>query len=283
MITPRDIATPLSRITWRDGQTLTSSDLRDDQLYTDRLRYLHIRYQHQTWGVVDGLGIVSAGSRAIIVRPGYALDIEGRELLVPAFTRVATPPNIVASTTMYLVISWNTAGTACAATPNLSTLCPGVTNPLPLEGGLLSWKTVTEVRLGTDVLLARVLIAAGELASEIDTSVQRFAVTMNQPLIWSGSTLSGQTGWTDVTNTPLPEIQANVDISDGGFIATPALFAYLGGASPVASGFIPLANATGFTFVGRPNASLAGGATVNAATAESDGWTISWLAVELKG
>src|SRR6516162_9520492 len=89
MTTPRDLATPLSRITWRDGQTLASRDLREDQRYADQLRYLHIRYQHKTWGVVEGLGVFSSGGSAVEVVPGYALDIEGRELLLPAFTRVA--------------------------------------------------------------------------------------------------------------------------------------------------------------------------------------------------
>lgn len=283
MNTPRDLATPLARITWRDGQTLTSRDLRDDQFYIDRLRHLHIRYQHKTWGTVEGLSVSAAGSSAVVVRPGYALDIEGQELLIPAFTRVPAPPNITVSTTMYLVISRSTTPTGCAASPDLATLCPGVTNPLPIEQGLLSWKTVNEVRVGSDVLLARVLIANGSLASAIDMSVQRFAASMNQPLMWSGSTLSGQTGWTDGTNTLLPEIQANVDTSDGGFITTPAYFARVDGASPVAVGFITSAGATGFTFVVRPYAALTGGTAVNAATAESDGWTVTWLAVELKG
>jgi hypothetical protein len=283
MSTPRDIATPLTRITWRDGQTLASGDLRDDQIYTDRLRHLHIRYQHRTWGVVEGLAVGFAGSAAVLVRPGYALDIEGRELLVPVFTRVPTP-NIVASTTMYLVISWNTAAAGCAPTPDLATLCPGVRNPLPVEQGQLSWKTVTEVRVGTDVLLARVLIAAGRLASPIDMSVQRFAATMNQPLFWSGSTMAGQTGWVDETNTLLPEIRTDVDTSDGGFVSTHAYFVRLVGASEIAAGFVTNVAATKFRIVVRPHAAHAvGGATVTAAAAESAGWTVAWLAVELKG
>src|SRR5580698_8667996 len=102
--TPADLASPLQRVTWRDGQTLLSRDLRDDRSYTDRLRHLHIRYQHKTWGVVEGLNVGAVAGWAVVT-PGYALDKEGRELLLQSLTRVAAPANVVASTTMYLAIS----------------------------------------------------------------------------------------------------------------------------------------------------------------------------------
>jgi hypothetical protein len=283
MNTPRDLAIPLERITWRDGQTLTSSDLRDDQLLVERLRHLHIRYQHKTWGVVDGLQVIALGVSSIAVSKGYALDIEGRELLLPAVTRVAAPTNVAASRTMYLTISRNTTSTGCAGTPDLATLCPGVRNPIPIEQGLLSWKTVTEVRLGKDVLLARVLIAGGRVASAVDTSVQRFAATLDQPLIWSDATLAGQTGWTDAQD-PEPVIWATVDTSDAGFVATPAYFAHLAGTSQVTVGFISAASAASFTFVVRYTSTGPGaGGQTEAAAAESAGWIITWLGIELRG
>ena len=76
MITPHDIAIPLERITWRDGQTLLSRDLHDDQHYADRLRHLHIRYLHRTWGVVEGFEVFALARRGVI-GPGYAIDGDG--------------------------------------------------------------------------------------------------------------------------------------------------------------------------------------------------------------
>lgn len=271
MNTPRDLAIPFQRITWRDGQTLTSRDLRDDRNYGDRLRHLHIRYLHKTWGVVEGLNVTAAGGDAVSVSPGYALDLEGRELLLPMATRVATPPNVAASATIYLVLSQSTLFASCATAPDLTTLCPGVRNPLPLEAGTLSWKALTEVQLGDDVLLARVLIAGGNLASAIDTSIQRRAATMNQPRLWSDATPQGQTGWTDGMEKPLQEIRATVDTSDAGFIATPAYFARLAGTSQVAAGFVASATASSFTFVVQSGDALMRGTSLSAGQAEGAG------------
>jgi hypothetical protein len=283
MITPRDVAIPIERVTWRDGQLLASRDLRDDANNDARLRHLHIRYLHKTWGVVEGLNVVFAGSAAVRVSPGYALDAGGNELLVPVATRVPTP-NLTAKTTMYLVISLGKQAATCGpATPDLSTLCPGVRNPVPLDQGQLAWKAVNEVRLGRDVLLARALIANGRLASAIDTSVQRQAATFIQRRMWSDVTQSGQTGWTDGATNPIRELQAVVDTSAAGFIATPAYFARLSGTSQFAAGFISSASAGSFTFVLRPHVVMVYEKPIDAAMAEDAGWTISWFAVGLEG
>jgi hypothetical protein len=274
MNTPRDLATPLDRLVWLDGQVLASRDLRDDQHTSDRLRHLHIHYLHKTWGVVEGLNVLSISSAGVIVGPGYALDIEGRELLLPKAKAFAAPQNITASTTMYLVISKGSA-TACCSAPDPSQLCPGVAATITIEEGELSWKTVNQVRWGYDVLLARVLIQNGKTASAVDTSVQRRAATLAQPRMWSDTTQQGQTGWTDGPVSSLVEIDANVDTSNAGFLATPLYFAYLTGTSQAASGYISSTSATSFTFVVRE----APGLNTNAAAAESAGWTIAWLAI----
>jgi hypothetical protein len=284
MNTPRDIAIPLRRITWRDGQTLSSRDLGDDQNYSSRLRHLHIRYLHKTWGVVEGLDIAAVSSSAVAIRPGYALDIEGRELRLPIVARISVPTNVTASTTMYLVLTQSTASANCVSPLDLATLCPGVRNPLPLAEGSLLWKTVSEVQLGKDVLLARALISGGNLVSVLDTSIRRRAVTTQQPRIWSDVTQQGMTGWIDLTGSPnnrLQEIAATVDTSDAGFIATPVYFAHLAGTSQVVPGFIASAHQASFTYVVRASDAMVPDIRLNAAHAESNGWTIIWLGVEI--
>jgi hypothetical protein len=279
MNTPRDLATPLDRLVWLDGQVLASSDLRDDQRTNDRLRDLHIHYLHKTWGVVEGLNVVSPSSAGVIVRLGYALDVEGRELLMPKPKVLAAPQNITASTTMYLVISKG-SDSACCAAPDPSLLCLGAAAAISIEEGELSWKTVNQVRWGYDVLLARVLIQNRAIASAVDTSVQRRAATLAQPRIWSDTTQQGQTGWTDGSGTSLVEIEATVDTSNGGFLDTPHYFAYLTATSQAASGFISSASAASFTFVVRPAFARTTGLNIDAASAEKAGWTIAWLAIE---
>jgi len=280
MNTPRDLATPLERITWRDGQTLLSKDLREDVHSADRLRHLHIRYLHKTWGIVEGLQVNSLGTHAVLVGPGYALDIHGCELLRPRAMRVATPANMT-STTMYLVLSRGVCLTDCVAAPDLAALCPGAMNPTDIESGELAWKTVKHVQPGADILLARVLIAGGQLASAVDTSIQRRAATADRPRTWSDATRPGETGWIDVKDIKAREIQAAIDTSNAGFIMTPAYFAQLAGGPPVARAFIASADPTGFTFVVPVSGAGTPAIKVNAAQAESSGWTINWFAVDL--
>jgi len=269
----------LERMTWRDGQLLTARDLRDGQSYSDRLRELHIRYLHKTWGVVEGLNVVAPSASEVAVTPGYALDVDGRELLLPRAARLATPA-IAASTTMYLVISAGSGASACKAPIDLTGLCPGVKNPVPLDAGTISWKSVNEVRPGRDVLLARVLIAGGVLVGSIDTSVRRRARSLAQPRIWSDATQSGSTGWTDFMTAPYKNISAIVDTSNAGFVVTPAYFPRVAGASQAIVSYILTADASSFTLVVQPTYEP-GGSGSDAAKAEDEGWSIQWFAVEL--
>jgi hypothetical protein len=279
-----DLTIPIERITWRDGQDLDSRDLRDSQSNAERFRHLHIHYQHKTWGVVEGLNVVALRPSMAGVTQGYALDIEGAEMLVPTLTPVPVPENITTATTMYLVISRNGGASTCScessAAPDLTTLCPGITSSVSLWRGTLSWKTLNEVRVGLDVLLARAVVADGMLASKIDTSIQRRAATMAQSRIWSDATQAGQTGWIDGTEAQVPTVSATVDTSDAGFVAIPVYFAWLTGTFGPIEGFISTASATSFTFV-LQQAVTTSTLELSAATANSDGWTIQWFAVEL--
>jgi len=71
---------PLSRVRYFAKQFLRVDEFRDEQLYQLTLRRLHNNAQH-TWGIVSGLDIVSEDD-ATVVRPGYAIDGYGRELLL---------------------------------------------------------------------------------------------------------------------------------------------------------------------------------------------------------
>lgn len=282
MNTPRDIAVPLERITWRTGQTLAARDLRAETSYLDRHRYMHVRYQHRTWGVATGLHVSRLTGRGVAVTAGVAFDIEGRELLLPRLTGFAAP-DVLKATTLYLVISFAPPPKGCTPAPDLSTICPGLRNPRALEAAALSWKTVTEVRYGTDVLLARVLLADGEVQGSPDNSVQRPVAVLSQPAMWSDITEAGQTGWRDGVRRRVREIEATVDSTDAGFLETPAYFVTVAGATQPVMSFLSATTSTAFTLVLRavPSSNAASefeGFT--AAAAEKAGWRISWLAIE---
>jgi hypothetical protein len=272
MNAPRDIANPLERITWRDGQLLSASDLRDDQLRQARLRWLHAHYLHRTWGVVEGLNVTNPSTTSVAVSSGYALDIEGRELLLSAAMTLNVPADIVTTTTLYLVISNGDCRASCQ--PDLYLLCFGINAGKDLVQGELSWKTVKQVRPGYDVLLARVLIQSGMLAGTVDVSMQRRASTLARPKLWSDTTQQNQTGWIDgAFKSPL-EIHATVDTANAGFTRTPLYFAYVSGAHVSVHGFIASQTASSFNFVVRPDSKT------SAAIAEKAGWIISWLAID---
>ena len=87
-----DLAIPLDRVAWRDGQLLASRDLGDDVRRDARLRGLHTRYLHDTWGIALGFEIkTGAGQTSVIVGPGYAVDAYGRDILSPESVEVPAP------------------------------------------------------------------------------------------------------------------------------------------------------------------------------------------------
>jgi hypothetical protein len=284
----------LDRITWRDGQVLEARDLRDDERNQATLRHLHIRYLHRTWGVVEGLGVIIANISTAFVQPGYAIDIEGRELLFPDGKLIAAPVNIAAGTTMYLVISHAAEGKhcGCADEPHvdLTVLCTdvpvlssnaGPRTRQPVIQGVVSWKTVRQVHVGEDVLLARVLVGNNGFASPADTSVQRHATSMAQPRLWSDMTQAGQTGWRD-GSSKLGAIEATVDTSDAGFAETPAYFARVLPRIGLSTSYVKSASANSFTLVLQPvPVSSDPNPQFKASAVQNVGLVIAWIAVEL--
>jgi hypothetical protein len=264
---PLDISVPLERLLWRDGQRLIASDLRNDLSYAERLRALHIRYLHRTWGVVEGLAVASNPFAAAVVDAGVALNGEGYLLLLPKITAAPDLPKLPQTATLYLVLSPEGECGCGGAAPDLSTLCPGATTAQARVQATLAWKTVGEVMVERDVLLARALVAAGAIKGAIDTTIQTRAATMRQQRIWSDTTVSGQTGWTDSDSKIVPGIQVSIDTSDAGFLTTPTYIAQVSGGASLAAQSISSADNTGAN-------------VPNAAKAESSGWTVTWFAAE---
>ena len=75
--------TSLVRPRFFAGQILTETDLMELERYAIATHRMHNRYLHG-WGVVCGLDVACEDCRdGIVVRPGYALDPCGRDLVVP--------------------------------------------------------------------------------------------------------------------------------------------------------------------------------------------------------
>ena len=77
----------IKRLNYFNHQFLEEQDFRDEQQYHLEMRRRLNRSLH-IWGVAEGLKIARSGSREVTVEPGFALDREGRELVVTkALTR----------------------------------------------------------------------------------------------------------------------------------------------------------------------------------------------------
>lgn len=73
--------TTFKRPRYFDGRLLTAKDLQAEQNYHREKRRLLNRALHG-WGVVEGLEVAASGD-AITVSPGFALDPEGNEIVIP--------------------------------------------------------------------------------------------------------------------------------------------------------------------------------------------------------
>src|SRR5690242_7912692 len=88
----RDRQDDIGRILWRDGQLLASRDLRGELQDDARRRRLHNRYLHATWGIAFGLSVtLDPAGGGTTVSPGYAVDVNGFDLILADAMRVAPP------------------------------------------------------------------------------------------------------------------------------------------------------------------------------------------------
>jgi hypothetical protein len=216
------------RIRLYEGARLAARDLRDDQRYEERLRRLHVRGIHGTWGVAIGYEVgLTRGGGAVAVGPGIAYDCAGRAL-VSGRPVVLLPPRPRAGST---ATSWwfdlvaryrddesllaardpaGGSGPACASPfeerPELRWVFAG-------DGGGEAPRLAAAARLGEDVPLARFLVGAGGSLSEPDLSLRRNAQGLVRPHIAGGRVRQGSLA---IAGSPL-HWSVTIDTSDAGF------------------------------------------------------------------
>lgn len=122
--------TDSQRIRYFDGQLLTARDLRDDVAYEARMRGLHVRALHNTWGVALGLAVTVQNNNVVKVSPGIAYDCRGRELFSARDLLIGPPPRPLGSQVnawlFDLVIRYDESGERGRAD---SVLCTDGVNP----------------------------------------------------------------------------------------------------------------------------------------------------------
>jgi hypothetical protein len=214
---PRELQIPFDRVTYRDGQLLTSRDLHDDFTAAQRLRAMHTRFLHATWGI--GLGYfvnAQVGDDIVHVGPGYAVDASAREILLSQDLAIPVPQTSAVSDLM-LVIGYQ-PDSAYQKLPDLAVLCAGSTLDPRNERPVFSWRTPDTYNLGVDVPLARIQVQQGALVLLPDLTPRIYARKLVRPHIATGTVTAGGRYIFD---------GLKVDTSDAGFAGTPEYFVKL--------------------------------------------------------
>jgi hypothetical protein len=307
-----DLQIPLDRVTYRDGQLLDARDLRDDGRRDARLRRLHVKHLHGTWGIALGFTVAqvsAAGAQvpakvtALVVGPGCAVDQWGRDLLLPESVQLSLPTS---DGRFVFAVRYREDGEFGDA---------GRTGMPCLNGAFdahqdrvaFQWRRPEEVRFGPEVPIVQVTIADGALGGPLDFRVRRYTQPFTRPHIDTRSTEEGRSDWRDWVEGPpdAPEVlglELDVDTSQSGFIATPLYFAALQGdfsagsdaplfdpdlwptgevtLTPDSLGFIAAATRDSFTYRILNIARNPFSRTVTAAEAERRHWRVVWLGLE---
>jgi len=227
---PYDLEIPFDRVTYRDGQKWTARDMRADWQRDARLRRLHTRTLHRTWGIALGFDVREADEAgAVLVGPGYAMDSAGQGIL--SSRSVSIPlPGVAGPATYVLALTYMEDG-AFRDRAEFAGLCLGEGLSPHHERPRFLWRVPEELHLGPQVPLAQVTVKNGRIhQGGLDFRVRRHARRLVRPHLAWGLTEPGRTEWRvwteDGHRRPLG-FETIVDTSEGGFTSIPCYFAYL--------------------------------------------------------
>lgn len=246
------------RIGFTDGQLLTADDLADDRHHEARMRGLHTRVVHATWGISLGLDVQPAGD-ALAVSSGLAHDCHGRELVLSDGLRLRVPEEVGADG-LVLVVRHDDGPTRPALDIAAVRVGPpgreGVDPDPRRDRPAFAWRRFDDVAWGEEVPLGTVTRAGQDLV--VDGQARVYVRALERPHVGFGTQLCArsrpqlrQAGALDTLIWSYA-----VDTESGGFTDTPDYFAIpspewaTGLAQEMLGAFTTVAapSATGFTF-----------------------------------
>jgi hypothetical protein len=277
----------LERSRFFDGQRLFASDLQALEEFNREMRWLHNQSLHQP-GVGSGLATTGKkGDRQVVIQPGYAIDAQGREIVLAEAEVQAVPPvaddGFGGPVYFDLAVSYpderqlkttETRDGVCAPrgairlreTPVFCWIRLGPPpDRLPMDATLSA-----EVQQGLRLRLARAQVLNCQLERPLSVAQRRNARPAEQPYVACGRALSygaaPDLAWA-LPSGPSSlgiglQLRASVTTSEAGFRTTPCYTAHLvGGRSfsftvgsqtvqRLLDGFVTLLSATpsGFDF-----------------------------------
>lgn len=222
----------LQRPAYFDGQRLESVDLEAMGRYQRELRWLHNRSLHG-WGVVTGMQVHGEqGGRVVEVTPGYGLDKDGREVLVPSATGMQVPPAANDGEGADGSPRARTYALTASYLDDASLELQEREGPCAARGAvrlddraLLRWQAPAEVRIGFDLVLATVAVLGCALRGAPSTDTRRALRERPSPYVMSGETNAPGTNW----ELGPGGVRAYVDTSKSGFARAPSYMARVDG------------------------------------------------------
>ena len=306
-----------TRVIFFDGQRLEADDLNGAADQMRQLRWLHNRSLHG-WGI--GLGfdaIGNAGDRRVTVRPGYAIDCLGRELVLTDPATLAVPArsgNDAGQPVAFALVAAYPDESRLVAVQTRAADCGGTAGAVRLrERAAVYWRE-PPVTTGIEILLATATVQNCQLALPLAVDQARRARALTTPYVYADETAPGGTPWQPWIVEPAREepfllgVKAVVDTGAARFGATPAYQAQLRGPryfdqsigdtdppilldGTVIVGEVAPASFTAFVHMPRlrtsigllnPDAVFNDGPDGRAALlgAIAPAWTVAWLGVE---
>jgi hypothetical protein len=247
----------LERVQYWQGQMLRASDFLNLQAVEAQRRWWHNRAVHNAYGVAEGLKSLlnSALSEAtgIIVSPGVAYDISGRELILERQQYVAFPANLPLDQIVTMSLLMRYKPPARRMRPDeISEICFNSPGSVVAGTAEFVWRAGDRVDPAEGVSIVEARFGKGHLLGRNPSFIQPAPVPVARPLLAAGATVPGSTIWTSWTvvfaegqgesSGPVTMgVQTWIDTSAAGFTQIPCYFAQLEGAlwNPQAGQFVP--------------------------------------------
>lgn len=250
-VQPRGV--PAGRVRFAEGERLDAEDVMADAAAEARLRQLHTRAVHGTWGIALGFYAASSDDgSALLVGPGFAYDATQREIVLDhplIFDAPPLPPAAAGAAAWFDLVMRCDEPPERAQCDERSTIAR-VGAGAPVWRWSFAGKAITtlpderplaaDVRLGIEQPVARVLVSAAGTMGSVDASLRRGARSFSARMA-SGAIDKG----TPLTAVAMTEEEwvHTIDLSAAHFTAPPQVFVSMVG-HPIAginpySGWLP--------------------------------------------
>lgn len=271
------------RVTYREGQRLTARDLQDDRARLARLRRLHLRHLHDTWGIAIGFDVQAAGPAAVAVGLGYAIDSAGRDLVLSA--NVAIPVPAVAGPASFVLVAAFLSDCSFAPASTAAAVCLDAPLHPRRERPGFTWRRADEFEPGLMVPLCHVVVRNGAIDGAVGTRIRRYARRHARPLIASGTTDVPAAWSTPWHAGGFVLIEQRVNTAAAGFSGAPKYFAEIVVTKPsttesAADTARALAQANGHILEMSADSFVFRALVPGAFTRSASDWAVAWLGVE---